>query len=122
MKAAWKACIACLCFILVFLDAWQYLVIPRAQDGQPAKMLGHISRTIFGERCLETYRIQNRQSAVAYARKIWQAEKLKLAARGDDDVAKSVFESALFRDGGDQDRDIGGGGWQERSGGDGWQL
>jgi hypothetical protein len=123
MKAFWKTSAACLCFIFVFLHAWQYVVDPRTQEGPPAKILGQISRTIFGERCLETDRISNRQDAVAYARDIWQVEKLKLAALGDDDVAKSIFEPALFRDGGDKEADLGGvGRLVERSGFDDWHV
>jgi hypothetical protein len=123
MKAFWKVSAACLCFIFVFLNAWQYVVDPRAQEGHPAKIFGQISRTIFGERCLEIYRISNRLDAVAYARNIWQVEKLKLAVLRDDDVAKSIFGPALFRYGGDKDRDLSGVGWLVgRSGFDDWHV
>lgn len=123
MKAVWKAGVACLCFVLAFLYIWQYVAGPRAQGGPPATFLGQVSLAIFGERCLETYKIGNRQGAVAYARKIWQVEKLKLTALGDKDVATSIFKSALFRDGGNQDRDLSGVGWLVgRSGFDGWHV
>jgi len=123
MKAFWKTSAACLCFIFLFLYAWQYVVDPRAQEGPPAKFLGQISRTIFGERCLETYRISNRHDAIAYARNIWQVEKLKVDVLGDDDVTKSIFEPALFRDGGDKERDQGGVGWLVgRLGFDSWNV
>ena len=110
MKAVWKASVACLCFALASLSIWPYVVNPRAQEGQPAKILGQIARIIFGERCLETYRIINRQDAVAYARNIWQVEKFKFAVLSDDAV-KRIFESELFRDGGDKDRDLSDAGW-----------
>jgi hypothetical protein len=123
MKAFRRASAACLCFVFVFFYAWQYVVNPRAQEGPPAKMLGQLSQTIFGERCLEIYKISNRRDAVAYARSLWQVEEFKLAVLGDDDIAKSIFESALFRDGGDQDRDLSGTGWLAgRSGVDSWQV
>ena len=112
-----------MCFAFVFFYAWQYVANPRAQERPPAKILGQLSRTIFGERCLETYKISNRRDAVAYARTIWHVEEFKLAVLGDDDVAKSIFESALFRDGGDQDRDLNGAGWLAgRSGVDSWHV
>jgi hypothetical protein len=121
MKVAWKVTIACLCFAWAFSYIWPFVADPRAQGRPPTKMLGQISRTIFGEHCLETHRIGNLQSAVAYARQIWQVEKLKLTALGDEDIATSIFKSELFRDGGDRDRDLGGG-WQARSGIDGWHV
>lgn len=122
MKAAWKMGIACLCFALAFFYIWPYLADPRAQEGPPTKLLRQISRTIFGERCLEAYRIGNRHSAVAYARKIWQAEELKLTALGDEEVATGLFKSELFL-AGDKDRDLSGAGWQAgRSGFDGWHV
>jgi hypothetical protein len=123
MKAFRRASAACLGFIFVFFYAWQYVANPRAQEGRSAKILGQLSRTIFGERCLETYKISNRRDAVAYARTIWRVEEFKLALLGDDYVAKTIFESALFRDGGDQDRDLSGAGWLAgRSGVDSWHV
>jgi hypothetical protein len=123
MKAFCRVSAACLCFVFAFFYAWQYAANPRAQEGPPAKTLGQLSRTIFGERCLETYKISNRRDAVAYARSIWHVEEFKLAVLGDDDVAKSIFESALFRDGGDKERDLGGVGWLVgRSSVDSWHV
>ena len=122
MKTFWKATAACLCFIFVFLYAWPYVANPRVQEGQSAKILGQISRTIFGERCLEAYKISSRRDAVAHARTIWHVEELKLTALGDEDAATGTFKSDAFRDGGDRDRDIGEVGWQARSGADGWHV
>jgi hypothetical protein len=123
MKAFRRVTAACLCFVFVFFYGWQYVANPRAQEGPPAKILGQLSRTIFGERCLEIYKISNRRDAVAYARTIWHVEEFKLAVLGDGDVAKSIFESALFRAGGDQDRDLSGAGWLAgRSGVDSWHV
>lgn len=123
MKAIWMASVACLLFALAFLYAWQCAVDPRAQSEPPAKVLGQASRAIFGERCLDTYKIGNRQGAVAYARKIWQVEEFKLIALGDEDAATSIFRSELFRDGGDKDRDFNGAGWLAgRSGFEGWHV
>jgi hypothetical protein len=122
MKAVWKASVACLCFALAFLFIWQYVADPRALGG-PAVRLGQISRALFRERCLERYKISNRQDAVTYARKIWRLEELKLTVLDDENAATSIFKSELFRDGGDKDRDFGSAGWQaERSGPDGWHV
>lgn len=123
MKAAWKASVACLCFALAFLYIWPYAVDLRAQGGPPTKILGQISRAIFGERCLETYKIGNRQGAVAYARSVWHVEEFKLAVLGDEDIAASIFKSELFRDNGDTDRGFSGVGWLAgRSGFGGWHV
>src|ERR1700678_4443751 len=111
MKTVWKISVACLCFALAFLFIWPYVTDPRAQGYTAAAAL-QISRAIFGERCLETYQIGDRQAAVAYARKIWRVEELKLTMLGDEDVAASIFKSDLFRDGGDKDRDFSSAGWQ----------
>ena len=123
MKAVWKASVACLFFTLAFLFIWPYVTNPSAQGGPTVTVLGQISRAIFGDRCLETYKISNRQSALAYARKIWRAEELKLTVLGDEEAAASIFKSELFRHGGDKDRDLIGVGWQAgRSGLNGWHV
>src|ERR1017187_7484330 len=101
MKALMKTSIACLCSTFVFFCAWQYLADPRAQAENPAKVLGQISRAFFGERCRETYRIDRRADAIAYARTLWKEEELKLALLGDDAATRMIFRSVLFRDGGD---------------------
>jgi hypothetical protein len=122
MKAVWTTSIVCLCFALAFLFIWPYVTDPRAQGYLAAAVL-QISRAVFGEHCLETYKIGNRQAAVAYARKIWRVEELKLTVLGDEDVAASIFKSELFRDGGDKDRDFSSASWQAgRSGSDSWHV
>jgi hypothetical protein len=78
---------------------------------------------MFGERCLETYEIVDRQGAVAFARMIWQAEEFKLTTLSDEDAAASIFRSELFRNGGNKGRDFSGIGWLAgRSGFDGWYV
>ena len=67
---------------------------------------------MFGERCLETYKIGDREAAVVHARKIWRVEELKLTVLGDEDVTTGIFKSELFCDGGDKDRDFSSAGWQ----------
>jgi hypothetical protein len=129
MKAAWKTSVACLLFALALLYVWQYPSIPALRVNRSANVLGQASRAIFGDRCLDTYKIGNRQGAVAYARKIWhvekiwQVERLKSIVLGDEDVTTSIFKSELFREGGDKDRDFNSAGWLAgRSGFDGWHV
>jgi hypothetical protein len=116
-----KTSVVCLCCLLAFLFAWQYLADPRGRAGSPAPVLGQIARTIFGERCRETYRIDRRTDAIAYAREIWKSERLKLAILELEPAI--LFASGLFRGEGDKDRKFSSNGWLvSHSRFDGWRA
>ena len=122
MKASSKASAACLCLLFAFLYMWQYVVDPRTRERLPASVLEHISRIIIGEHCLEGYKIDNRQEAVAYARQIWRGEEPKLTLLDDEAADDRIFKSDLFLGGG-RDRELNGAGWLVRhSVSDGWHV
>lgn len=111
MKGYLKASLAFLTLVMASLSAVPYLTNPRELHFPLVSTLLSASHAMLGEQCLGRYRINLRSDAVAYARKLWDTERLRIRVQGDEAAAKAMFDSLPFREGGGIDRGFPGDGW-----------